>query len=83
IDLARRSEGDGVCAIVYPDISKAGMMQGFNVDATAAPANATGIPVIAAGGIHNLGDIQKLLDARTPGIIGAITGRAIYEGSLD
>ncbi len=46
-------------------------------------ANATRIPVIASGGIHNLGDIQKLLDARTPGIIGAITGRAIYEGTLD
>lgn len=42
-----------------------------------------GFRVIASGGIHNLGDIQKLLDARTPGIIGAITGRAIYEGTLD
>ncbi len=60
-----------------------GMMQGCNVEATAALANATRIPVIASGGIHNLGDIQKLLDARTPGIIGAITGRAIYEGTLD
>lgn len=83
IDLARRFEADGVSAIVYTDISKDGMMQGCNVEATAALANATRIPVIASGGIHNLGDIQKLLDARTPGIIGAITGRAIYEGTLD
>lgn len=67
IDLARRFEADGVSAIVYTDISKDGMMQGCNVEATAALANATRIPVIASGGIHNLGDIQKLLDARTPG----------------
>ena len=59
------------------------MMQGCNVEATAALANATSIPVIASGGIHNLGDIQTLLDTTTPGIIGAITGRAIYEGTLD
>ena len=46
-------------------------------------AAASRIPVIASGGIHNLGDIEKLLLARSPGIIGAITGRAIYEGTLD
>ena len=72
-----------VAAIVYTDIAKDGMMQGCNVEATAALANATSIPVIASGGIHNLGDIQTLLDTTTPGIIGAITGRAIYEGTLD
>ena len=53
------------------------------VSFTAALANATSIPVIASGGIHNLGDIQALLAAKAPGIIGAITGRAIYEGTLD
>ena len=63
--------------------AKDGMMQGCNVEATAALAAASRIPVIASGGIHNLGDIQKLLLARSPGIIGAITGRAIYEGTLD
>lgn len=83
IDLAKRFEADGVAAIVYTDIAKDGMMQGCNVEATAALANATRIPVIASGGIHNLGDIQSLLNARAPGIIGAITGRAIYEGTLD
>jgi phosphoribosylformimino-5-aminoimidazole carboxamide ribotide isomerase len=59
------------------------MMQGCNVEATAALAAASRIPVIASGGIHNLGDIEKLLLARSPGIVGAITGRAIYEGTLD
>ena len=83
VDLARRFEADGVSAIVYTDIAKDGMMQGCNVQATAALANATSIPVIASGGIHHLGDIQSLLDAGAPGIVGAITGRAIYEGTLD
>lgn len=81
--LAKRFEADGVSAIVYTDIAKDGMMQGCNVSFTAALANATKIPVIASGGIHNLGDIQTLLAAKAPGIIGAITGRAIYEGTLD
>lgn len=82
-DLAKRFEADGVSAIVYTDIAKDGMMQGCNVEATAALAAASRIPVIASGGIHNLGDVEKLLLARSPGIIGAITGRAIYEGTLD
>jgi len=72
-----------VSSIVYTDIAKDGMMQGCNVPFTAALAAATRIPVIASGGIHNLGDIKSLLDAKAPGIIGAITGRAIYEGTLD
>jgi phosphoribosylformimino-5-aminoimidazole carboxamide ribotide isomerase len=83
IDLARRFEADGVSAIVYTDIAKDGMMQGCNVPATVALANATKIPVIASGGIHNIGDVQALLDTNNRGIIGAITGRAIYEGTLD
>ena len=83
VELARRFEDDGVAAIVYTDIAKDGMMQGCNLEATAALAAASRIPVIASGGIHNLGDVEKLLQARSPGIIGAITGRAIYEGTLD
>ena len=83
VDLARRFEADGVSAIVYTDIAKDGMMQGCNIEATVALANASRIPVIASGGIHNIGDVQALLNTNNRGIIGAITGRAIYEGTLD
>ena len=77
----------GVSAIVYTDISRDGMMQGVNVEATQALANQSTIPIIASGGITNLDDIAALKAVcNTPqgaGIMGAITGRAIYEGTLD
>ncbi len=82
-ELAKRFEQDGVDAIVYTDIARDGMMQGVNVDATVAMASASSIPVIASGGITNMDDIQALHAAHGTGISGAITGRAIYEGSLD
>jgi phosphoribosylformimino-5-aminoimidazole carboxamide ribotide isomerase len=82
-DLARRFEDDGVSAIVYTDIGRDGMMSGCNVEATAALANAIRIPVVASGGIFNLDDIRALCAADTENIMGAITGRAIYEGTLD
>ena len=82
-ELARRFEGDGVSAIVYTDIARDGMMQGVNVQATVAMANASSIPVIASGGITDMDDIRALLASAHPGICGAITGRAIYEGTLD
>ncbi|WP_456375083.1 1-(5-phosphoribosyl)-5-[(5-phosphoribosylamino)methylideneamino]imidazole-4-carboxamide isomerase [Thiolapillus sp.] len=81
--LAKRFEKDGVSAIVYTDIGRDGMMTGCNVEATTALANAINIPVIASGGITNLRDIEALCQAKTSNIMGAITGRAIYEGSLD
>ena len=59
------------------------MMQGVNVEATQALAEAVNIPIIASGGITNLDDIRALCAAAGSGISGAITGRAIYEGSLD
>jgi phosphoribosylformimino-5-aminoimidazole carboxamide ribotide isomerase len=82
-DLARRFEADGVAAIVYTDIARDGMMQGVNVQATVAMAQASRIPVIASGGITNLDDIRDLVAVQHTGICGAITGRAIYEGTLD
>lgn len=82
-DLARRFERDGVEAIVYTDIARDGMMQGVNVAATVAMAQASSIPVIASGGITNMDDIKALKAQAHHGICGAITGRAIYEGSLD
>jgi len=82
-ELARRFEADGVSAIVYTDIARDGMMQGVNVEATVAMARASSIPVIASGGITDLDDIRALSAVAGEGIIGAITGRAIYEGTLD
>jgi len=83
IDLAKHFEADGVEAIIYTDISRDGMMQGVNVEATARLARAIKIPVIASGGITNMDDIRALSAVAHEGIMGAITGRAIYEGSLD
>ena len=82
-DLARQFESDGVSAIVYTDIARDGMMQGVNVEATLTMARASSIPVIASGGITNLDDIRALKAVASQGICGAITGRAIYEGTLD
>lgn len=83
IDLAQQFEADGVEAIIYTDISRDGMMSGVNVEATAKLANSIRIPVIASGGITNMEDIKALGAVADEGIIGAITGRAIYEGTLD
>jgi phosphoribosylformimino-5-aminoimidazole carboxamide ribotide isomerase len=83
IDLARQFEEAGVSAIVYTDISRDGMMSGVNTDSTVKLARAINIPVIASGGITNLDDIRALCEVADEGIMGAITGRAIYEGTLD
>jgi phosphoribosylformimino-5-aminoimidazole carboxamide ribotide isomerase len=82
-DLSKRFENDGVDAIIYTDISRDGMMQGANVENTAALAQAISIPVIASGGIHDLNDVEAICKVAHHGISGAITGRAIYEGTLD
>ncbi|MBI1424016.1 MAG: 1-(5-phosphoribosyl)-5-[(5-phosphoribosylamino)methylideneamino]imidazole-4-carboxamide isomerase [Gammaproteobacteria bacterium] len=83
IDMARHFEQDGVEAIVYTDISRDGMMSGVNIDATVRLAQSIHIPVIASGGITNIDDIRRLCEVESEGITGAITGRAIYEGTLD
>lgn len=83
IDLAQRFEQDGVEAIVFTDIGRDGMMTGVNLESTVELAQAINIPVIASGGITNLDDIRALCGVADEGIMGAITGRALYEGSLD
>lgn len=82
-ELAKRFADDGVSSIVYTDIARDGMMSGVNVAATAELAREGGLPVIASGGVTNLDDLRELIATGGPGILGAITGRAIYEGSLD
>ncbi len=82
-ELACRFADAGVSAIVYTDIARDGMLSGVNVEATAALAAQAGIPVIASGGIRDLDDLARLRQVNEPRIVGAITGRAIYEGTLD
>ncbi len=81
-DLARSFEDAGVAAIIYTDINRDGAMQGPNVEATAALANAVSIPVIASGGVSSLADLIALRDCGAP-LDGAISGRALYDGALD
>ncbi len=82
-DMAERFEEDGVAAIIFTDIGRDGMMNSVNVEATVALCQNITIPVIASGGITNLDDIRALCESGEEGIFGAITGRAIYEGTLD
>lgn len=82
-DLARRFEGAGAAALVYTDILKDGMQSGPNIEATRSLAAAVNIPVIASGGICDLADVRALAELKRDGVIGMITGRALYEGTLD
>jgi phosphoribosylformimino-5-aminoimidazole carboxamide ribotide isomerase len=84
--LARLFEGDGIDGIVYTDIGKDGMMGGVNLHATKDLSDSVNVPIIASGGVTDIKDIQALLEAGerlSGGITGVITGRAIYEGTLD
>ncbi|MGB5062877.1 MAG: 1-(5-phosphoribosyl)-5-[(5-phosphoribosylamino)methylideneamino]imidazole-4-carboxamide isomerase [Candidatus Competibacter sp.] len=83
IDLAQIFERDGVEAIVYTDIGRDGMMQGVNIEATVRLAQAIAIPVIASGGVSTLDDVRALCAVEKEGIMGAIIGRALYEGGID
>jgi phosphoribosylformimino-5-aminoimidazole carboxamide ribotide isomerase len=80
--LARQFEDAGVAALIYTDINRDGAMQGPNVEATAALANAVSIPVIASGGVSSLDDLRALKASGAP-LDGAISGRALYDGAID
>ena len=82
-ELAQRFERDGVSAIVYTDIGRDGMMNGVNVESTLELARSVTIPIIASGGVSSMDDIEALCGVEDEGIMGAIIGRALYEGSLD
>ncbi|MCC7081337.1 MAG: 1-(5-phosphoribosyl)-5-[(5-phosphoribosylamino)methylideneamino]imidazole-4-carboxamide isomerase [Burkholderiales bacterium] len=83
IDLAKKFEDYGVEAIIYTDIGRDGMLTGVNIEATVRLARELSVPVIASGGITDLKDIEALRAVESEGIIGAITGRALYQGTLD
>jgi len=83
IDLAAKFEDYGVDAILYTDIGRDGMLTGVNIEATVALARAVRIPVLASGGIADIGDIERLCAVEGDGVEGAVLGRALYEGKLD
>jgi len=84
VDLAKKYEEYGIEALVYTDIGRDGMMSGVNIDATLRLAQATKTPIIAAGGLNSVADVQAVCAKLVPeGVIGAIAGRALYEGKLE
>jgi phosphoribosylformimino-5-aminoimidazole carboxamide ribotide isomerase len=83
IDLAQKFEGYGVEAIIYTDINRDGMLNGINTEATVELARELTIPIIASGGVTDLKDVSTLCEVEAEGVMGVITGRAIYEGTLD
>ncbi|MEX2197275.1 MAG: 1-(5-phosphoribosyl)-5-[(5-phosphoribosylamino)methylideneamino]imidazole-4-carboxamide isomerase [Burkholderiales bacterium] len=84
VDLARKYEDYGIEALVYTDIGRDGMMSGINIEATLKLAQAIKIPIIASGGLNSIKDIETMCQKLVPeGVIGAITGRALYEGKID
>ena len=82
LELAKRFEGAGVPAIIFTDISRDGMMEGANVESTAALARAVSIPVIASGGVNSVQDIERLCGGNAA-IAGVVIGRALYDGRID
>ena len=83
VDLARKFQDYGVEAIIYTDIGRDGMLSGVNIDATVELARKLTVPVIASGGVKDLDDVKALCAVESEGIVGAITGRAVYQGTLD
>jgi phosphoribosylformimino-5-aminoimidazole carboxamide ribotide isomerase len=84
VDLARKFEDYGVESIIYTDIGRDGMMTGINIEATLKLAQALKTPLIASGGLNSVKDIETICAKLVPeGVIGAIAGRALYEGKLD
>ncbi len=81
IEFAKNIESLGAAGIIYTDISRDGMLTGPNIDAMAQMVNAVNIPVIASGGVSKIDDLKNLMQIKN--LWGAITGKALYSGSLD
>jgi len=82
LTVARRMADCGVMRIVYTDISRDGMLTGANVAATAELARASGLRIIASGGVASLDDIRALAERAPEGIEGVIVGQALYTGAF-
>ncbi len=82
VELAKKFEDCGVTAIIYTDISRDGMLQGPNLEATKALAESVSIPIIASGGVSSLKDIENLMKIESSGVTGVITGKAVYTGAI-
>ncbi|HZO01529.1 MAG TPA: 1-(5-phosphoribosyl)-5-[(5-phosphoribosylamino)methylideneamino]imidazole-4-carboxamide isomerase [Burkholderiales bacterium] len=83
-DLAKKYEEYGIEALIYTDIGRDGMMNGINIDATLKLAQQLKTPIIASGGLNSVQDVETICDKLAPeGVIGAIAGRALYEGKID
>ena len=83
VDLAKKYEEFGIEALIYTDIGRDGMMSGVNIEATLKLAQAIKTPIIASGGLSSIKDVEAVCKLVPEGIIGAIAGRALYEGKLD
>jgi phosphoribosylformimino-5-aminoimidazole carboxamide ribotide isomerase len=83
VEVARSFEDRGIAAVIYTDIQRDGMSVGPSLQATGELARALKTPVIASGGISGLEDIRKVMTLARHGVVGVITGRALYEGTLD
>ncbi|MCP4356828.1 MAG: 1-(5-phosphoribosyl)-5-[(5-phosphoribosylamino)methylideneamino]imidazole-4-carboxamide isomerase [Chloroflexi bacterium] len=82
-DLGKKMKALGVQTTIYTDINRDGVLTGVNAQATAELAQTTGLQVIASGGVASLEDIQKCCGLAEKGVVGVITGRAIYDGRVD
>lgn len=83
VSLVRGFGGLPLAAVIYTDIHRDGMQTGVNIEATRRLMEETGVPVIASGGVSSMDDVERLLPLVPLGLMGVITGRAIYEGTLD
>ena len=83
VDLARQFEDSGVAAINFTDIHRDGMQTGPNIEETRRLAESIKIPVVASGGVSSIQDIIHLLPLESSGVVGVITGKALYSGTLD
>jgi phosphoribosylformimino-5-aminoimidazole carboxamide ribotide isomerase len=83
VDLARQIMEGGVSCFIYTDIARDGMLVGPNFDAIREFARCLSTPVVASGGVTTLSDLRRLKAMAPEGVVGAIIGRALYDGSID